>query len=472
MVRVTSFAQAMDSCCMGRLHWKVFVFAALGIFMDGYDFFIIAAALPLIQEYWHPAPAVLGLIGAAATVGAVAGGALLGRYADIWGRRRVAMLTMTLFAVISIASGLAWSIAALIAIRFVLGMAIGADYPTGASYVAEFMPVKQRPQLLFASLSFQALGAVVGAYIGILLVHTHNLDAWRLMLGMGFVPAVLILVLRGQLPESPRWLYNVGRKEEAQRVLAELLQQPVELDITEEPEVKRLPFTALFSREFIGRTIFATVPWFCMDVALYGMALFTPIILASTGFGHAQNTFWSRDIHALRGALWLDVILVLGFVAGIWLVKHAGVIRMQIAGFAGMVVGLGLVVLGSARSDTWLIFAGFGIFNVCVNAGPNGTTYIVAAVEFPTAIRASGDGLATSAGKIGASLGIFLMPIMQATWGLTITIAVVAGVALVGLLVTAGLRDELYAGSRLHLREDRQRLASASKAQDAPVLSS
>lgn len=449
---------------MGRLHWKVFIFAALGIFMDGYDFFIIAAALPLIQEYWHPAPAVLGLIGAAATVGAVAGGALLGRYADIWGRRRVAMLTMTLFAVISIASGLAWSIAALIAIRFVLGMAIGADYPTGASYVAEFMPVKQRPQLLFASLSFQALGAVAGAYLGIVLVHTHHLDAWRLMLGMGFVPAVLILILRGQLPESPRWLYSVGRVEDAKRVLSELLQQPVELDIQEEPKVETLPFRALFSREFVGRTLFATVPWFCMDVALYGMALFTPIILASTGFGHAKNTFWSRDIHALRGALWLDILLVLGFAAGIWLVKHAGVIRMQIAGFAGMVVGLGLVVFGSARSDAWMIFAGFAIFNLSVNAGPNGTTYIVAAVEFPTTIRASGDGLATSAGKIGASVGIFLMPIMQAQWGLTVTIAAVAGVALVGLLVSVVLRDELYAGSRLHLRGEHKTLAALTEA--------
>ena len=458
---------------MGRLHWKVFVFAALGIFMDGYDFFIIAAALPVIQQYWHPSPAMLGLIGAAATVGAVAGGALLGRYADVWGRRRVAILTMTLFAVISIASGLAWSITALIAIRFVLGMAIGADYPTGASYVAEFMPIKQRPQLLFASLSFQALGAVVGAYVGILLVHTHDLEAWRWMLGMGFVPAVLILFLRGQLPESPRWLYNVGRVEEAKRVLSELLRQPVELAIEEEPKVGTLRFRVLFSRKLIGRTIFATVPWFCMDVALYGMALFTPIILAATGFGHAKNTFWSRDIHALRGALWLDVILVLGFVAGIWLIKHVGVVRMQIAGFAGMLVGLGLVILGSARNDMWLLFAGFAIFNLSVNAGPNGTTYIVAAVEFPTTIRASGDGLATAAGKIGASVGIFLMPILQAGLGLTVTVAIVSGVALVGLLVSALLRDELYAGSRLPLRgEHVQAFATARKAQDAPMLSS
>jgi len=452
MLKVTSFAQAMDACRLGPLHWKIFIFAALGIFMDGYDFFIIAAALPLIQEYWNPSPALLGLIGAAATVGAVAGGALLGRYADIWGRRRVAMLTMTLFAVISIASGLAWSVVALIAIRFLLGMAIGADYPTGASYVAEFMPVKERAQLLFASLSFQALGAVAGACTGILFVHSHNLDAWRWMLAIGFIPALLILILRGQLPESPRWLYNAGRSEDAQRVLSNLLQCPVELDIHEDKAVRTLPFTALFSREFIGRTIFACVPWAAMDICLYGMALFTPIILASTGFGHAKNTFWSRDIHALRGALWLDIILVLGFTAGIWLIKHAGVIRMQILGFAGMVAGLLLVAIGSARNDSWLIFAGFGVFNLSVNAGPNGTTYIVAAVEFPTSIRASGDGLASAAGKIGASVGIFLMPIMRASWGLTATVTAVAGVAVVGLLVTIVLRDELYAGSRLSLR--------------------
>ncbi|MBV8153746.1 MAG: MFS transporter [Candidatus Eremiobacteraeota bacterium] len=455
MLKVTSFAQAMDACRLGPLHWKIFIFAALGIFMDGYDFFIIAAALPLIQEYWHPEPAMLGLIGAAATVGAVAGGALLGRFADIWGRRRVAMLTMTMFAVVSVASGLAWSVAALIAIRFVLGMAIGADYPTGAAYVAEFMPVKERPQLLFASLSFQALGAVAGAYVGILFVHSHNLDAWRWMLAAGFVPALLILILRGQLPESPRWLDNAGRRDEAKKVLSDLLQRPVELDIETAAPVKTLPFSALFSREFVGRTIFATVPWFCVDVALYGMALFTPIILASTGFGAAKNTFWSRDIHALRGALWLDIVLVAGFAAGIWLVKRAGVIRMQIAGFAGMIAGLGLVALGSARGDAWLIFAGFAVFNLSVNAGPNGTTYIVAAVEFPTSIRASGDGLASAAGKVGASVGIFLMPIMRASLGLTWTIVVVACVALTGLAVTVLLRDELYAGSRLALRGER-----------------
>jgi MFS family permease len=444
-LKVTSFSQAMDTCRMGPLHWKIFIFAALGIFMDGYDFFIVAAALPLIQEYWHPAPALLGLVGAAATVGAVFGGAVLGRYADLWGRRKMAMITMVLFAVISIFSGFAWSIIALIVIRFALGVAIGADYPTGAAFVAEFMPLRDRPRMLFASLSFQALGAVAGALIGLALVHTHNLDAWRALFVMGVVPALLILLLRGQLPESPRWLYNDGKPEKAREVLERLFQQPVELAIDEPPAPPALPISALFSKKFIGRTIFATVPWFCMDVALYGMALFTPIILAATGFGHAKNTFWSRDIHALRGALWLDVVLVLGFVVGIALVNRAGVLRMQIWGFAGMVAGLLLVVFGSAQNQNALLFAGFAVFNLCVNAGPNGTTYIIAAVEFPTNLRATGSGLATAAGKIGASVGIFFMPVMQAAWGLTATILTVCGVATVGFLVTTLLRGQYVA---------------------------
>jgi hypothetical protein len=293
------------------------------------------------------------------------------------------------------------------------------------------------------------------------------------MLAMGLVPAVLILILRGQLPESPRWLYGAGRAEDAKRVLSDLLQQPVELDIAQEPDAGTLPFKALFSREFVKRTIFATVPWFCMDVALYGMALFTPIILASTGFGHAKNTFWSRDIHALRGALFLDVVLVMGFAAGIWLIKRVGVIGMQVGGFVGMVIGLALVAVSSAAGNVWGIFAGFALFNFCVNAGPNGTTYIVAAVEFPTSIRASGDGLATASGKIGASLGIFLMPVLQASLGLSATIAIVCLVAAAGLAVTVFLKDELYAGSRLSLRGEHSAIMTLdSKAQDAPVLSS
>jgi MFS family permease len=448
MLTVTSIPQAMNEAPMGPIHWKIFGFAALGIFIDGYDFFIIAAALPLINNVWNPAPEITGLIGASATVGAVFGGVFLGRWADRWGRRTLAMLTMTMFALLSLASAAAWNPLSLIIIRFLLGAWIGADYPTGSAYVAEFMPLRRRSQLLFASLSFQAGGAIAGALTGLALLQAHGLDTWRILLGFGFIPAIVILVLRRQLPESPRWLYADGKIDEARAALEKIFGEPVKLDVQPEPAAPSLPISTLFSGAFIRRTAIACVPWFCMDVALYGMALFTPIILASTAFASANETFWTRDIKSLEGAIWLDLFLLAGFAAGIWAVARAGVYRMQIAGFCGMIVGLLIVASAAAAQNTVLIFLGFAIFNLLVNAGPNGTTYMVPALIFPTRIRASASGLATSCGKIGASVGIFFMPIAQHRWGLSVTVLVVACVALAGLATTYALRKEL--GDQLH----------------------
>ena len=295
----------------------------------------------------------------------------------------MAMITMVLFAVISVISGFAWSIVALIAIRFALGVAISTGTPTGAAFVAEFMPLRDRPRMLFARLlSFRARRcggrrahrAVVGA-------HAQSRRVASAVRHRRRRRAAHPLLARAATG-GPRWLYNDGKPEQAREVLERLFKEAGGTGNEEPPALPALPVSALFGKRFIGRTIFATVPWFCMDVALYGMALFTPIILASSGFGDAKNTFWSRDIHALRGALWLDVILVVGFIVGIALVNRAGVLRLQIWGFAGMVAGLLLVVLGTAQNQGALIFAGFAIFNLSVNAGPNGTTYIIAAVEF------------------------------------------------------------------------------------------
>ena len=442
-LRITSISEALDEAAMGPVQWQIFIFAALGIFIDGYDFFIIAAALPLINMQWHPSAPVLGLIAASATVGAVAGGTFLGRYADVWGRRRLAILTMTLFATLSFASAIAWGVASLIVIRFLLGAAIGADYPTGASYVVEFMPLATRRRLLFASLSFQALGAVAGALLGLLFLRQHSFDAWRYILGFGMIPAVLILILRRSLPESPRWLCSKGRLDEAREVLARIFGQPVELDWVPDAPEPHVPVSALFRPEYLKKTIVACVPWFCMDVSLYGMALFTPIILATTAFASGSTDFWVSDIKALQGALFLDLFLVVGFAAGIYAIARLGILRAQTIGFAGMTIGLLLVMFANHIGSGSLIFAGFALFYLLVNAGPNGTTYMVPAEIYPTPVRATGSGLAASAGKVGASVGIFLIPVMRGTWGLNATLGVVVVVTLIGLFVTLLMRTSL-----------------------------
>lgn len=430
---------------MGPLQWKIFAFAAMGIFIDGYDFFIIATALPVIAAVWNPSPALIGLIGASATIGAVLGASLLGRYADLWGRRTLAMITMSMFALLSVGSAFAWNPASLIVLRFLLGVGIGADYPTGAAYVYEFVPRSLRPQLLFASLSFQAVGAIVGAFIGLALLQAHNVQAWRWMLGFGFVPATIVLYVRRQLPESPRWLFVRGRVEECRVVLGRLFLQPVVLAVPKTPPERSLPFRQLFAPRFIRRTLLTSIPWTSMDVALYGMSLFTPTILASVAFSSGYASFWTRDIKATEGAILLDMVLILGFGVGIWVLRRGGieVMKLQIVGFAGMLVGLIVVALANRLGSSPLLFLGFAVFNLLVNAGPNGTTYMMPALVFPTQIRATGSGFAASCGKIGASVGIFLIPIVRQQWGLTATVFGVAVLTLIGLLTTVLLRGEL-----------------------------
>jgi len=149
----------------------------------------------------------------------------------------------------------------------------------------------------------------------------------------------------------------------------------------------------------------------------------------------------SRDIASTEGAVVLDVFLVVGFALAIWLVERWGRIRLQLVGFAGMTVGLALLAIsaglpGDAPLHLALIFGGFALFNLMVNMGPNPTTFLLPAELFPTSLRATGHGLAAAAGKVGATVGVFLLPVLRDAWGLGPTLAAVAVCSLLGFIVT------------------------------------
>ncbi|HZT80781.1 MAG TPA: MFS transporter, partial [Gemmataceae bacterium] len=321
---------------------------------------------------------------------------------------------------------------------------IGADYPISSSYVSEFMPARIRGRMLVSSFSFQAIGSLVGAAIGLLILVVHpDLDAWRWMLAAGILPALLVAVLRSNLPESPRWCAAHGRTQEAAAISSALSGCQVTVDSRPEPH---LPYTALFSPPFLHRTILATVPWFLMDIGLYTIGFFTPTILAAMAFtGH--GSWVAKDIASTEGAVFLDLFLVVGFGLAIWLVDRWGRIRLQMLGFAGMTIGLLLLVIagglpGGTQQHVPLVFFGFALFNLAVNAGPNATTFLLPAELFPTSLRASGHGLAAACGKVGAAFGLFVLPVLKQSLGLTPTLAFVAGACFLGLLVTFAFQTE------------------------------
>jgi MFS family permease len=447
--------QALDNAPMTRLHVRFWLLAALGILLDGFDFFIIGVANPLVKRDFHVTSTQVGLVSAAAIVGAVLGAGLLGPLGDRLGRSRVFKYDLLLFVIFSLLCIVAWNIWVLTFFRFVLGLAIGLDYPLAASYLAEVLPSAKRGRWLTGAFSLQAAGILLGATAGVVILEAFpHIWSWRLLLGFGVVPAVIIMLLRRKVPESPRWLAQNGHEQEAKEVADRLSAVPVvvtptDTARTEEPPegLQALIQPQLFRHKMIRRTIFTAVPWFLMDIATYGVGIFTPTLLAEIAVKHADTTFIADNITSTKGTAALDGFLVIGFLIAILLVDRVGRIPLQVTGFAVMAVALVMLgtvegLAGGGGSYLAVVIVAFALFNTFMNAGPNATTYALPAEVFPSECRAAGHGFAAGSAKFGAALGVFLFPILQGAIGNSALLFSVAGCCCLGLFITVLFRIE------------------------------
>ncbi len=447
--------ESLDQARFSRLHFRFWLLAALGILLDGFDFFIIGVASPLLAEDFGLTAAEKGLVTAAAIVGAIFGAGLLGPLADRLGRRRIFRFDLILFIVFSVACVFAWSVWSLIAFRFVLGVAIGLDYPIAASYLAEVLPTRGRGRWLVSAFSLQAVGILLGAIVGVIvLAIAPDVDSWRWMLGFGAIPALVIVILRRGVPESPRWLAQNGHEREASEVTEALVQHPVAVTAADRERAEETPEglraliqPRLFKRELRRRTAFTAIPWFLMDIATYGVGIFTPTLIAAIAIHGADTTFIADDIASTKATAALDVFLPIGFAIAILFVDRIGRVPLQISGFAGMTVALCILASvellhGGGESHLALVAIGFAIFNTAMNAGPNATTYALPAEVFPSEVRAAGHGFAAASAKFGAAIGVFFFPILLDDLGASTLLFGVAGCCLLALGVTALLRIE------------------------------
>lgn len=232
------------------------------------------------------------------------------------------------------------------------------------------------------------------------------------------------------------------------------MQHPVEVTAVDREKGEETPEgirafiqPRLFRRDMIKRTVFTAVPWFLMDIATYGVGIFTPTLIAALVVDGANTNFIADDIASTKATAVLDIFLPIGFAIAIVLVDRVGRIPLQIAGFIGMT--LALIMLDTADALTGggdahlpLVVVGFVIFNVTMNAGPNSTTYALPAEVFPGEIRAAGHGFAAASAKFGAALGVFFFPILLQDIGPSSLLYGLAGCTLVALIVTIVLRIE------------------------------
>lgn len=431
-----SFTQQLDASQMTRTMWLLWALSAGLIALDGFDFFIIGVALPFVSQDFHLGSTEVGAVAVAALVGSLVGSLTLGPITDKVGRQRMLMVDVALFVLATAGTAFAWNALSLIGFRFLVGVAIGADYPISVAYVSENVPSRLRGRMVIGAFTFQAVGALLGALTGWGIIQLFQMlypdsvqfaihYAWRWMLGVGLGLAIAIALLRFRcLLESPS--YHILRREyeEASQAASMLLNTSITLtpETDPPPQFARVPYTALFSSRYRRQTLLASIPWFLQDIATYGVGIFTPTILGALAFVRMDD-FMAREAASAQGAALVDICLIVGFVLAILLVERVGRIQLQIVGFLGMAVGLAILAASGLVSlePGWaiaLVFIGFFIFNLMMNAGPNATTFLLSGEVFPIPIRASGAGFAAAVAKAGAVLGTFELPILKTTLGI------------------------------------------------------
>ena len=439
--------QHVDEMRFSRRHLKVWLLSAAGLLMGGYSFVSVGVALPLMAKdpnfpitVWQT-----GAIAAAAVFGRMFGAILFGSLVDRYGRKIMYRLDPLIVVVFGIATVLSPNPWVMILFQVLFGMGIGGDYPICSAYVSEVMPKRIRSRTVACVMASQAVGSVLAALVGFLLLwFMPDILTWHWILASIVPFALIVFLFRLTIPESPKWLAEQGRIDEAATAIKKLLGPDAELDIPKQAPVKQAEKSSwgeLLGPAMRGRTILTSVPWLCMDIAVYGVGIFTPIILVQLHMGGTvagiDNMFVAQRLGAIEGSVFMDIFLVVGFALGIALMNKVTRIRMQILGFLCMAVGLSLIATGSLRgNDMVFIVAGFILFNTMMNAGPNLSTYTIPSEVFPVRLRASGHGLATGAGKLGATAGVILFPIVQKHLGLMATLAIVAAFAVMGAVVT------------------------------------
>jgi predicted phosphate transport protein (TIGR00153 family) len=291
----------------------------------------------------------------------------------------------------------------------------------------------------------QGFGLLVGAGTSLAVVYTApSLDiAWRLILGLGAVPALLTIYYRIRMPETPRFSLSRGDVGGAARTVGSITGVAVTPTSTGRP-------TGVPIRQFFrsyGLLIFGTAAtWFLLDVAFYSTNIFNPLILKQIGFANASSYPPLQQVRLLATGNVLIALFasVPGYWAAVALIDRVGRRPLQYIGFGVMAAAFLLLSIGwnTLIGVIPVFLAVYGLTFFFANFGPNTTTFVYPSELFPTAFRTTGHGIAAAAGKIGAVVAVFVFANFYVLYGLPWFFGVLAAVSFVGFLLTLALLPE------------------------------
>ena len=218
-----SVSDLLNEAPRSKFHRRTVLVSGVGFFTDAYDLFVISIVATIVATQWHLSTLQTSWVTGSAILGAFSEPSSLGGSPTCWVVSGCTQIVAAIMIVGALASAVAPGFVWLVIARFVLGLGIGGDYPVSAVLMSEYSNRKDRGRMVGMVFSMQALGLIVGPLVGLLLLSSgvsHGLT-WRLLLGLGAIPAAGVIYLRSKMPESPRFKAQVqGETGQAQKDIA------------------------------------------------------------------------------------------------------------------------------------------------------------------------------------------------------------------------------------------------------------
>lgn len=357
---------------------------------DAADVAILSFIMPLIKGEWKLTPTQLGTVGSVTTVGMMIGAVLFGYLADRYGKKNIIMVTLLIFSLSNLALAFTPNITTFIFVRFLTGIGLGGELPVATTIIADSFQGGRRSKMLILIDSFWAIGWILASLLAFLFMPHFG---WRATVVVTSLMALYTLVIRQHLPE--------------------------ETNVKNNDMKLRLSFSKIWSKDHARQTLCLSILWFVVMFVYYGLFLWLPSVLIQRGFSM---------IHSFRYTLIISVAQLPGYFLAAYLIDKIS--RKLVMGIYMTGIIIGAFLFATAQTTAMVMFGStlLSFFTL----GAWGIMIALTPTQYPIELRGMGIGFTQSIGRIGATIGPYLVGF---SLGLGINLTVVFFYFIIALVI-------------------------------------
>jgi SP family arabinose:H+ symporter-like MFS transporter len=443
----------LDSQATTSFYWYLSVLSCIGGFLFGYDTADIGSVLDFIP--YKLSDFATGYLVAGASIGAAVGAIAAGPLTDRFGRKSLLIVDAAIYAVGALLSAVAVNVAILLAARTLIGLAVGADSAIATAYIAEFAPRNRRGSLMIMQQWMITVGILVSYIVAVATFKIAPGAArgadWRIILGLGAVPALLALVLRTRMPESPRWLIHKGRYGDTQKALAQLGMDVTEDQVRDTAEQlaeteRQLKMKTQWTRGVKRALLVVCVFFVFQQISGINIPFYYGPKLLGGYLGSANSSAVDAAVAGVEAASILATVNVIATFFAFRYIDKVGRRKLAMGGYAGMAVFILVAALGVAHLTglprVWVVMIGFSFFITSFAIGVGGTGWLIQGEVFPTAVRGRAAAIGASVDWVANFVIVQWFPTLNTKFGLAWVMVLFAVLAVLAIAFVARFLPE------------------------------